>query len=48
MPSMSSMTAAPMMTLASFVLVRFMSLITRAVMPTLVATMAAAMNRASV
>jgi len=47
MPNMSSMTAAPIMTRDSTVCMRFMSLMTRAVMPTLVATMDAPTNRAS-
>ena len=43
-PRISSMTAAPMMILDSLTSMSFMSLMTRAVIPTLVATMAAPMN----
>ncbi|CDF30503.1 unknown [Methanoculleus sp. CAG:1088] len=45
-PRTSSMTAAPMMILDSSLSIRCMSLMTRAVIPTLVATMAAARNMA--
>ncbi len=47
-PSTSSMTAAPMITRDSFIWVRPMSLMIRAVIPTLVATIAAAMNNAPI
>lgn len=47
-PRISSMTVVPMIILDSPVWVKSMSLITRAVMPTLVETIAAAMNKASI
>ncbi len=46
MPIMSSITAAPMMILDSLVFMTFRSFITLAVIPTLVATMAAPRKRA--